>query len=425
MTSNEKIFIEHSNLIKEFKGVIIENQFYDDFFIDDYRLNEGKATEAIVAAALFSTIALIGYSGKDMSNYVSNKFKDTLTSSQINKLENDIEEYKKRSADDVLISLSKEVDNQKDDMVLKILQKSKRLALKFKEVQENEYLKSVFVSELFHSSPGLKRTISSHSRTARINNKQRWILFYTHVVNKSPKDIEKGLSREEKKECTNHSKWKIYSKMITNIKRNSDGTPFFVLEASLARQIKRKNELDIKILGENKTSWCTATLGYLVSDFLAFDKKDLESGKSTGSSFGSTQKMYNNFKNSEDLVYSYEKAMSANLTNDQKFKNINSVIKVGSLITLKGASNKVFGGHGAFVIKVNNDNTFETVEGNTGDRSVDGRVAVKTRTFEEIRMIINLKEMFGPAPSAIKITTLQNIDFDIEDAKGLQSDDKK
>jgi hypothetical protein len=422
LKNNKKILLEHNALLKEFKGFLVENQFYDDFLISEQILNEGKATEVIVAAALLSTIALVGYSGKEMSNYVSNKFKDKLTSSQIKKIETDIEDYKKVSAEEQLVALSKEIDDQKNNKVIDILNKSKRLASKYQQVQGNSFLKSVFVSELFHSSPGLKRTISSHSRTAKINNKQRWILFYTQVVNKTPKDITKGLDKEEKKECIKHNKWSLYSKMITNIKSNSSGAPFFLLEASLASYIKNNSDINIKVLGENKTSWCTATLGYLVSDFLAFEKKDLEEGKISGSVFGSTQKMYNNFKNSEDLVYSHEKATSSSLTQDQKLENIRSVIKVGSLITLKGISKKVFGGHGAFVIKVNSDNTIDTVEGNTGDRSADGRIAVKTRKFEEIRMIINLKEMFGPAPSAVKITTLPSIDFKLEKVEDLQKD---
>ena len=424
MKNNKEIILEHNNLLKEFKELIVEKQFYDDFITCESQLNEGRASEAIVAAALLSTIALIGVSGKEMSSYVSNKFKDKLTSSQINKLEKDIEAYKKINAEQQLVALSKEIDKQKEDTIVKILEKSKRLALKYKEIQGNSFLKSVFVSELFHSSPGLKRTISGNSRSAKINNKQRWILFYTQVVKKTPEDISKGLNKKEKNECVNHDKWRTYSKMITNIKRNSSGTPFFMLEASLANYIKNNNDINIKILGDNKTSWCTATLGYLVSDFLAFDKEDIAAGKTSGSTFGSTQKMYDNFKNSEDLVYSYEKANSSNLTQDQKFENIKSVIKVGSLVTLRGSSKKMFGGHGAFVVKINNDNTFETVEGNTGNSSVDGRVAVKSRTFEEIRMIINLKEMFGPAPSAIKITTLTNIDFDLEKVKSLEVYDK-
>ncbi len=416
---NKRIIKEHNKLLSEFKHIIIESQFYDDFFIEENYLNEGRAAEALISAALLSTIALIGYSGPSASKYVSNKFKDKLTNSQINKLQKDIEEYKQKSAEDRLLELSKEIDEQKEDLILNILEKSRRLTEKYKEVQDNDFLKSVFVTELFHSSPGLKRTISGHSRTAKLNNKQRWILFYTQVVNKSPKNITKGLSKEEKKECIDHEKWKLYSKMITSIKRNASGSPFFLLEASVANYVKNKSEINIKLLGENKTSWCTATLGYLVSDFLAFDKEELEAGKISGRAFGSTQKMYENFKNSEDLVFSYEKAQKSNLNQEQRFENIRSVIKVGSLITLKGTSSKVFGGHGAFVVKVNSDNTFETVEGNTGDRTVDGRVAVKTRTFEEVRMIINLKEMFGPAPSAVKITTLPDIVFDLEKEKGL------
>ena len=369
----------------------------------------------------------------DPSN--SNTRAMVMSADEVNELRDEGEKYSKH--------IKNRVTNDKNanpEQLLKLINIAEKKAAEFYKVQDNTYLKSLFVTSLFSVNKISAQSLGNGSRVASVDKNDREILFYKFVIGKEPSS-KKKLTPEELSECQKHNLWQEHENLVKEIKNGVKSKNVFNLWLSQSLFLNIEKYTGARPMGgdDDKVSWCGHMVGYLLMNVYKGSGIDPIKKAVTWTKNKSGEKKYNRYgyastykfkllvdrqmKSKQELVYDYSDPAIRNLSREERIKAIKKVIAPGSLITTGGPwSKKKYGTHFVLVLSVDYDNnSYRTIEGNTSGGG--GAMRVKTRFFDtehekdyydkkekkrklhvayrdvhEIREIINLKVLFGPGP---------------------------
>ena len=360
----------------------------------------------------------------------ANKFSvaDSMKSSEINYLVDEINRYEKMGKEALKLKSGLNVNN-----FISVLNIAEKKAKQFYNVQDNIYLKSLFVTSLFTTNHLAYGSLASSSRVLSVDKNNRNVLFYKYVVGKEPSNIRK-LNSEELKECKNYNngkEWKIQEKLEKTIYKGIKKKEFNLwLNYNLFLEIEKYTGRKPIGGAKDKVSWCGHMIGFLMMNLYeskmagsgiaksAFANK--RGGKKSSYAYASTLKLIKainrNVISKKELVYDFRSKEIRNLSDEQRLEAIKKVLFPGSLVTVGGTwSAKTFGTHFVLVLSVDYEKgTYKTIEGNTSGGG--GAMRIKTRRMlsksdftkksprgasrHEIREIINLEIFFGKAPGS-------------------------
>ena len=427
MTKEEIIrYKVFEKLIQEIKKEDIQDFIIREYFShiineNNYILTESRKKEILMITSLLVGLVSLGYGGREAARMVSSKIKElqTITGYQYSgkrvsesevelagqEIKKTLENYRNAAKD-----LNADAETLKYLNNLKIiLDKAKSSIEDYAESQDNVYLHSIYVTNVFASSPGLYRSFPENGRYIKVNSNQRNVLFYRLVVGKVPQFIKDAkaqdkeisqlnqrkvrLTKTEMAENESHPAWQDYLKNIKKIKKTSGESYFAIwLNSGLSNVIKRiigKSSKGEDGEDKKKISWCAANAGYILSAFLAHNLEDLEMGKPSGSVWASTHKIYKNYEGKNVLVYSQDD-ISSSESEESKVSKISSVIIPGSFITT--GDSKSYGTHAMIVASVDyNNQKVSVIAGNHGNA-----VQKVDFDFSDIQMIVNVPELGDP-----------------------------
>ena len=422
MTKEEIIrYKVFEKIIQEIKKEDIQDFIIREYFThvineNNYVLTESRKKEMLMITSLLLGLLSAGYGGKEAAQLVDKQVESNKTiqgstlsgtyvsSSEVQsaarKIEQTLQNYRNAAKD---LNAGAETLKYLNNLKI-ILDKAKSSIEDYAESQGNVYLHSIYVTKVFASSPGLYRSFPKNGRYIKVNAKQRNVLFYRLVVGKVPQFIKnanaKGieisalnqrkvrLTKAEMAENKSHPAWRNYVKDILEIK-NTSGESYFAiwLDSKLSDHLKKIIGKSAK--GKKKISWCAANAGYILSAFLAHNLEDLEMGKTSGSVWASTYKIYENYKNKNVLVYSQDD-VDPSENEKSKISKIASVIIPGSFITT--GDDEKYGTHAMIVSSVDYHNKkVVVVAGNHGNA-----VQKVDYDFKQIQMIVNVPELGDP-----------------------------
>ena len=401
---------------EELQDFIIQEYFSHIINENNYILTESRKTEILMITSLLFGLIGLGYKGQEAAKIVSqkveklqpikaNRLSGTFVSgsevqSAARRIEQTMQNYRNAAKD---LNADAETLEYLNNLKI-ILDKAKSSIEDYAESQGNVYLHSIYVTKVFASSPGLYRSFPNNGRYIKVNANQRNVLFYRLVVGKVPQFIKDAkaqgeevsqlnqrkvkLTKTEMAENESHPAWQNYLKNIKEIKKTSGESYFAIwLNSGLSKLTKKIIGKSSK--GQDKISWCAANAGYILSAFLAHNLEDLEMGKTSGSVWASTYKIYENYKNKNVLVYSQDD-VDPSENEKSKISKIASVIIPGSFITTGDAEK--YGTHAMIVSSVDYHNKkVVVVAGNHGNA-----VQKVDYDFKQIQMIVNVPELGDP-----------------------------
>ena len=120
----------------------------------------------------------------DPSN--SNTRAMVMSADEVNELRDEGEKYSKH--------IKNRVTNDKNanpEQLLKLINIAEKKAAEFYKVQDNTYLKSLFVTSLFSVNKISAQSLGNGSRVASVDKNDREILFYKFVIGKEPSSKKK------------------------------------------------------------------------------------------------------------------------------------------------------------------------------------------------------------------------------------------
>lgn len=325
---------------------------YENVLKELISLNENKIIEESIKDKITKTMSAVMLAGSLLGVPIAGALK-TFDSKSTNNV--DISSLNKIINDNSKVGTSPEVVGR--------LKRGLVLAKMYNKFKDNTYLKSVFITYLFSQNKKSYSNLGAQGkRTSRISYKQRYKLFYKHVIGKNINDDVNF--NQIKKECQQHLLFAEYSKMIKNIKEKAGTNNItFWLTPELAE--------DLGVSGD-EVYWCGIFAGSVIGD---------ESG-----SFTSTIK-FSKSMNSKAYYYEGNKELLKN-----KNQIISTFIKPGDVLTLAGYKAETnYGGHFAIVYKVirdsdNNVKGIVTLEGNTGN----DEVSLRKRSIKEIKIATSM-----------------------------------
>ena len=423
MTKEEIIrYKVFEKLIQEIKKEDIQDFIIREYFShiineNNYILTESRKKEILMITSLLFGLVGLGYGGQEAAKVVSQKVEklqtikgDRLSGTYVSEkevtkaaqeIEQTLENYRNAAKD-----LNADAETLKYLNNLKIiLDKAKSSIEDYAESQDNVYLHSIYVTNVFASSPGLYRSFPKNGRYIKVNANQRNVLFYRLVVGKVPQFIKDAkanseelsqlnqrkvrLTKPEMAENESHPDWQDYLKNIKKIKKTNGNKSYFAIWLNSGLSKVTKRIIGKSPQGQNKISWCAANAGYILSHLLAHNLEDLEMGKTSGSVWASTHKIHKNYEDQNTLFYSQDD-IGPSESEESKISKVASVIIPGSFITT--GDSKSYGTHAMIVASVDyNNQKVSVIAGNHGNA-----VQKVDFDFSEIQMIVNVPELGDP-----------------------------